>query len=214
MSHRTVPGAGPGVTMTQLQVMERTARSVAGAYARKLPWLGDDELVQVAWVEMLKAARTYDPESGKEFGVYCYVVARNAVVTAVLKQASPVGGGSHRRTVHAQLRAEPTHAEPTAAGAEVERAEVSAQNAVPTPEAAVTEAEFARRVQDRLKALVGERGVPFAVGVFAGEYAAGEIAAAHGVPVREVYALRTKVRRILEDDAALYALWRERTKGP
>jgi hypothetical protein len=210
-SHLTlVPGGGPGLTFEQLRVMEEKARQAAASYAKRVHWVDRRELEQTAWVEMLRAVReTWDEDEGTPFGAFCWLVARNALQRAVFKAAAPVSA-SHRIKVLANLR----HAEVEAPTQEPdapreEREEVSALNVHNRPDEVYELAARAHAVRERVRALVGERGEPFAFAVCNQTFAPAQIAAEHGVTVEYVYHLRTRVKNILRADQALYDLWKE-----
>jgi DNA-directed RNA polymerase specialized sigma24 family protein len=182
-------------TTAQLECMRSTAAKAVSRYAGAMRWLGRDELEQTALVEMCQARDGYDPTRGVDFGALMWRVAINAISRAVRKARSPMSATWHDVKALSEHRREPVEDDTM-----IEHT---------TPEDDTSEEQLNARVRARLAALVGEHGVPFALGVMSKEYSPGEVAATHNVPVRRVYKLAAQVRRAIFRDYVLFQMWEE-----
>jgi DNA-directed RNA polymerase specialized sigma24 family protein len=182
-------------TPAQLAKMEEACRAAAKRYDRKRGV--QEDLEQAAWVEVLKAVRTFDPAKC-DFFPFVWTVALRACKRESTQIDLPLSGlkhrpanvnGVHRAAVHDNIRADG-------------HGRVDLQDMY-------TRAAFDHRVRERLLELVGDEGLPFALAVLSGEHQTGAIAAYHKVDVAEVRKLAGRVRKLCKGDEKLYRLWRE-----
>lgn len=66
------------------------AHSAASRYKRKCWWADREELEQTAWVAMLDARRSYDPQTGVPFEGYAWRAVINQLHAVVLRASAPV----------------------------------------------------------------------------------------------------------------------------
>lgn len=196
----------------ELEIVSRHSRTTAHRYARMVWWADRAALVQDGWVAGLDAAQRFEEERGTPFGAYIWQATLNHVTAQLRKSGAPVSASHRTKVLHGLHGASldvPATGEPSSDGALGERWEVSASNNLPAPDEALTVERHRSRVRERVQALVGKSGLDFALGLLGGEFTPAQIAEAHDTPVEQVYALRQRVRHILEKDSALYALWKE-----
>lgn len=172
------------------------ARQVAGAYARRCPWVDREELEQEAWAAMLSALPGYDAARG-ELGGYLYGTAQRAVHRHAWRQGSslticPRNGGDLPALVRAAQRAS-VAAETCALGQDDARdAEERLDRARLTARAVALVGELLPKQRERRAVLA----------VLAGE-ASATVAEVYRVPQAWLYQATYRVRRSLR--AALAA---------
>jgi len=180
-------------TPEQLVKMEQACRAAAKRYDRGRGV--HEDLEQAAWVEVLKAVRTFD--SGKcDFYPYVWTIALRACKRESAQLALPLSGLKHRPEMANGVRRCALHDDIRADG----RADAGD---------AYARAAFEHRVRERLLELVGAEGLPFALAVLSGEHQPAAIAAYHGTNSRAVQKLAGRVRKLCRNDAELHKLWKE-----
>jgi DNA-directed RNA polymerase specialized sigma24 family protein len=180
-------------TLQQLEWMEQACRAAAMRYDRGRGVR--DDLEQAAWVEVLRAVKTYDPT--QEFYPYVWVVALRACKRALVELSIPLSGLKHRPEVAEGVTR-------TVAEAAEWKADES-----DGPRDVYERAAIDAKVRARLTKLFGEQGVPFALSVLTGEHHSTDIATYHNVNVRYVRRLASHVRKLCTGDEELYRLWKE-----
>ncbi len=186
------------LTVVQLYAMEQAARVASGRYRHS--HMPHEDRVQAAWLELLGAARTYDPSRGVPFFPYCLRVATNPLRRASIEARSPVSGCKHRVE---RMRA--CHA----VSDEVLEGHARRE---PSVDYQLDELRFRSKVRRRLRAVVGARAVPFALAMGTNDWTPREIAEQNGVSRAEVYALRNAVRAAIGNDTELFRLWKDRLR--
>jgi hypothetical protein len=185
-------------TFFQLQKMEQAARSAAKRYrGSRARGVDPQDLEQAAWLELLRAQRTFDPDAGTPFYGYCWRVAISACRRHVLETRSPATGGIHHRVERGRhLRGVGVD---TAAAAPRLVSDESPHNAY-------CEAERCAQIESRLRATLGDV-CDVALGLV--EETAPQLAYRRGIPLDEAQALRRGVRAALREDEELFKMWRD-----
>lgn len=172
------------------------ARKVAYKVARRCWWADHEELVQAALLQVVKGYANFDPAI-QCFDAWCGEVCRRAVYRSLIRASAITSGHQHSpSSVRGVLRESVEMLESFHASHE-------------TPDAAYAHARNVANIRTGLLEALGNEGsVEFALAVLGGEWSAAELAEANGLPVEDVYATTSKVRRRIERSGVLYRLWR------
>lgn len=185
-----------GPTIDQLTKMEEATRVMATRY-RRSP-VPREDLIQEAWIELLKTIGSYDPGKGAFFS-WCMRVCALTMRRAMITGCSPVSGGWHALAALRECQSVD------------DEGMLERGHAVPFdgPETAATRAEFDRVVRDRVCAVLGAKAVPFVFEMGEQEWTIEQVAQANGLTREHVKRVRHKVRAMLGRDKVLRTLWQE-----
>lgn len=154
------------------------------------------ELRQAAFVEVLQAVEeSYDPLFETPFAAFCWGVAVSAVKNALIRSRSPVSCSSRSEKLKWIDQ--------------TEKFETIVDERTDSPYDHAVAKERSEMIRERLRDLVGDRGIDFVLGVFTGEHTPREIAEAHGCTAKSVSNLREKARQRIVQDEKLRKLWEE-----
>lgn len=193
------------MTNQEEEIIEVNARKAAALYKRRCWWASVEDMQQEARTAQLEALERggFDESWGRPLSAYLWTVAFYAVRRLVLKASAPVST-HYRLDKLIGLHRSPT--EFVGESGEVREVLVSsAQDA----ESLVEAHRCAQRVRARVETLLGARNAAFVFGVMTGEYRPEEIAEAHSMPLQRVREAQKHCRKVLQDDAVLFDLWRD-----
>lgn len=173
--------------------MASIARRAAARYARRCWWADKQELEQEAWVAMLRARKTFDPQVGVPFGGYAWRAVVVSLSSYLWRQSAPVSAGDRDLEELAGI-----HRAPLEAAANVAQA-LDVEELVDC----VRRARLVRDVID----LHDEDG--HARAVLLGERRPQEVARESAGDVSQVYRSTQRARSALGTDAELWYAWRD-----
>jgi RNA polymerase sigma factor (sigma-70 family) len=177
----------------QLTKMEEATRVAAGRY-RRSP-VDREDLIQTAWVELLKSVHTYDEAKGSFF-TWAMRVSVMAMRRAMFVGAAPVTGGWHALDALRECKG-------------VGDTALAYEAAPDQPDAEAAEREFDRAVRERVAHVLGEGAVDFAMEIGEREWTLEQLAEASGCTREHAARTRHRARTMLGRDRALRALWEE-----
>lgn len=182
----------------QFATVTKNASAVARRYKRRCWWASVEDLEQEAiraQVEALEKS-TFDPERGTPSGAYLWAVALYSARRLLLKSSAPVST-EHRMDNLVGLYREV-----------VPDGDGSIEFHLDSFEELVHRRDLARRVRERVLALVGAQCAHFALAVISDEVSPADVAAHNQVPATAVYEMQKAIKKVLEHDQVLNDLWR------
>lgn len=173
------------------ETLNTVASQAANAYATRYRMDADD-LTNEAYIAVMLASKTYDPERGVPFRAYLWRAAVRCLFGYTAKQWSPVSGRDSR-TLLKQHRSGTSPEQPTEPMQDIER--------------------FATLIRARITYLLKDLNIPdtdLALRVLLEGSKAREIADETGCPRRRVYNATYRLKQALKDDRVLQDLWASR----
>lgn len=179
----------------QIKTAQKNAQKVARKYKRKCWWVEVEDLEQEAIKAQLEAARTFDVARGNweqyswrvaVLSIHEYVQAQSAPVTAGLRNGKPLRNLTRAPVESIELAGDLG----LAYGAQISSEKQAAL----------------AQVNERVEQLVGKDGAVFAYGMLVEGWHPSEVAKAHKMKVKDVYAATQAVRTALSD-RVLHDMW-------
>jgi len=187
----------------QHEEIERVVRGAAAHFTRRYrrgSLLGEygPDLYQAGWEEALRAAATFTPLAGVPFGAFIRRPVTLAIVRALMREASPIGGGraNSRPSLLVGMERAPVEAVPEIGDGTLQDQEYDLQ-------------DLRHRVRRRVMEVCGEMQGEVALEIIGGVSTPSELSPCLDVPVEEIYRLRTKWMYNLRNDPVLRSLWKD-----
>jgi DNA-directed RNA polymerase specialized sigma24 family protein len=194
---------GNSPTAHQEEVIASIAARVARRYVRRASWSNEDDLYHEALVTAYEARESWTPSVGVPFQAYAWQACLHHLKRFVWNASAPV------RLTDWALR---HNLQPRGGGLEL-------ADDLPDPQALadelVIEHDWLKRLRDQLLFLFFEHRSELegqvAVRVVLDEDPPRVVARELGLPVTQVYRIARRARLLLEQNAVLFDLWKERT---
>lgn len=187
------------IDVAQADAIRAAIDPLVGVWSRIAPWLGRDEIVQVAWVAALEVLRRHDPATGA-FGPYVRSAVRDELWNYVTRSRCPASVGHHRNLS-------------AVVGIEcVDVADVQFVDDAAAPDRAVASAAWRRRAERDVAAALAaldECARAAALHLLACR-APRDAVRVSGLRMREVIADRRRATRLLRRSDSLRALREDR----
>ena len=174
------------------------ARIAASRYKRKCWWADRAALEQQAWVAMLEAQRTHDPQTGVPFAGYAWRAIINQLHGAVLRESAPVSA--------------PDRKLPDLKGIYREMLDAGLVDPTGDPYHLLVQLERRARLLRALDAVMSnEKDGDLAAAVLLREETPREVARTRRVPVQRVYAAVRRAKIHISRDYLCWRFWQEGT---
>lgn len=177
---------------------ESIAKAASRRYKRRCWWASLPDLEQAAWVAILEAERTHDPQTGIPFEGYAWRAVVNQLHGAVLRESAPVSA--------------PTHKLPDLKGLFREALDEGLVDPRADPYRMLAALEKQARMKAALEEILSdERAHQIARDVLLREQAPAVVARKRGVPVQRIYSIVRRIKNRIGRSYACWLLWRETT---
>ena len=189
----------------QEEVIASIAARVARRYRQRASWTSEEDLYQEALVTAYEARTNWDPAVGVPFPQYAWQACLNHLRMFVWQTSSPVSINSHGMQHYAEYIRGISYG--------LELNEHILDEAPPADEL-VIEKDWQARLRDQVAFLLfggkSELEGKAAARVVLDEDPPRVVAQELDLPVTQVYRIARRARRLLEENAVLFDLWRER----
>lgn len=189
-------------TARPFKMLVRNARIVARRYRRRCWWIEEEDVAADAFAAQLSALPRAQPD--RPLIRYTWQVAVNAASASVKRASAPVSSAANPDHLVGLYRA-PLDQGAGSEGHMTPRELVSYS----TPFDVVAEKRRVERIRERVRVLLGEDGLSFAIDMLTGEFRPADVSGEHGIPVASVYRVVRRIRDTLSSDRELYELWRQ-----
>lgn len=179
------------------KMLVRNAKIVARRYKRRCWWAEEADIASDAFVAQLSALPKAKPD--KPLIRYTWQVAVNAASASVKRASAPVSSRANPDHLVGLYRASLDVPDWHAPRQLIEHE---------TPFDAVAEKMRVERIRERVRVLLGEDGLTFAIDMLTGEFQPADVSGEHSIPVASVYRVVRRIRETLSSDRVLYDLWR------
>lgn len=178
--------------MEQMQLIVKNAGVISYRYKEKCWWASREDIRHDAIVAQLHCRSTYD---GVRPDVrYMWRAAVLAASSSVKRASSPVSSLKDADFLLGLYRA------PLEAGEQDER---ESQHDL------LEQKDLIERIRARVRLLLGDETLTFAIDLLTGEFRPADVAEEHGIPINEVYLCVKKIKNALASDPELYRMWKE-----
>lgn len=187
-----------------IKMMMRNARIVARRYKRLCWWASEEDVAGDAFTAQLSALSRAQP--GSPLIRYTWQIAVNAASASVKRESSPVSClGDPNYLVDFRRAPLPREASDATAPVQAIPRQLISHD---TPHELYEEKVRVERIRERIRFLLGDDSLPFAIDMLLGEFKPGEVAVTHSIPVASVYRTVQRIRNTLSSDPVLFELWR------